>query len=126
LPTAQLLARAPGLRGDHAAKLSRLKVLVNVRLWAESAVEVPVFVCDGQLAVRVSLPLYVTASHISKLAEGVLALLRGPLLADGPALVDGPLLADGPPLADDPPPAEPDGELLAAVRRGSAVGAPSG
>lgn len=76
LPTEALLRLAP-VDLERAKQLKFLKKFVHDELLERFAVEVPVFVWRGELAVRVSVPSYVQKEHIEKLAAVVLQLTRG-------------------------------------------------
>ncbi len=87
LPTERLLAalaatgklpadRPPTVRthGTDAATLKAAKAHVNTLLWTQHGIEVPVFVWRGELAVRISVPSYVSMQDIHRLACAVLEI----------------------------------------------------
>ncbi len=54
-----------------ALRLARLKARLTIRLWEEFKIEVPVFVFNGELCMRVSITSFVTVADFRKLAEAL-------------------------------------------------------
>jgi hypothetical protein len=81
LPTERLLAALaadipPTVRtnADATSTLKAAKAHLNAVLWMQHGIEVPVFVWRGQLAVRISVPSYVSLQDIHRLGRAVLEI----------------------------------------------------
>jgi hypothetical protein len=81
LPTTKLVAAFSAKLGLHGmttveSKHKVLKTYVNEILWQNFGIEVPVFLWRGELAMRISLPVYVSMEDLHQLCRVVLHLCQ--------------------------------------------------